>query len=169
MLKKVLLLLTIAIVASVLWFSGMETLYARALVFSTNVVLDMGGRETRLSIEKEKNIYKFRVHTRIEGRKASYIQKFGALLIPTVMLLTWQLFSAFYLKKKKALQSSIFNLGILLLLQMVFLLFLTIYHTSSVAKYLYDMMMDSFYIFALFLIIVDNFRNPIFLVQTKQM
>lgn len=168
MLKKILLLLGIAMITSTLWFSGLETVYARVLVFSSNIILDLGNRETRLSIQEENNIHLFRVHTRIEGRKANYSQKFGSLLIPTVMILSWQMFSAFYLKRKKAIQSSLFNLGILLLLQIIFLLFLTIYHSSSAAKYLYDMMMDSFYIFALFLIIVDNLRNPIFLFQNDR-
>lgn len=163
MLKKILLLLAASLIISALWFSGLETIYARVLTFSSNVVLHVGGRDSRLAIEKDAGTYYFRVNTRFDGRKAHYTQVFGSLLIPTVMILAWQSFSAFYLSREKALKATFFNLGILFSVQILFLLLLTLYHSSSLAKYIYDMMMGSFYIFALVLIIIDNFRNPFFL------
>ena len=162
MIRKIALLLSLSLLVALLWFSGHEGLYARVLVGPANAVLGIAGRETRIRVEEQNGRDVFMVHTRIDGRQAMYPQRFGALLIPTVMILSWQGFTAFYLKRRRALRSTALNFGIFLGFQVVFLLLLSAYHGSAAARYVYDMLMDSFYIVAMAIIIIDHIRHPVF-------
>ncbi len=163
LLKKIAILLAASLFVAVLWFSGLEQVYAKVLVFSTNLVMGLGGSETEISIEQQNDVYYFRVITTLKGQKGTFLQKFGSLLIPAVMIFAWQIFTAFYLKRKRALTSSAINFGIFFAFQILFLMLLTGFHSSTVARYIYEMFLDSFYIVALAIILFDNFRNPIFL------
>lgn len=161
--KKIALLMAIITVMTLIWFSGFEVFYARILVGASNVTLGMAGRESTIEVADDGETYFFRVTTIIEGRRGSYPQIFGALLLPVVMVISWQIFMAFFLKRKRWIKYTLINMGIFMAVQMVFLLLLTAYYTSDTARYLYDMMMDSFYIVALAVILVDNIRHPVFL------
>lgn len=162
-LKKIGILLGASVFVAVLWFSGLEMVYARVLVFSTNVVIGVSGSDKDIQIENQDGTKQFRVFTTRNGQRGSYPQQFGSLLIPVVMIFAWQLFTAFYLKRRRALSSSGINFGIYFAIQIVFMLLLTSIHTSSAARFIYQLFLDSFYIVALAIIIVDNFRNPVFL------
>lgn len=165
--KKTGLLVAIIMVVTAIWFSGFEPFYARFLTGTTNVVLGLGGRETRVEVEKQEEKTFFVVQTIIEGRRASYPQVLGPLLLPVVMILSWQIYMAFFLKRKRWIRYTLINFGLFLSLQVLFLLLLTAYYTSDAARYIYDMMMDSFYIFALIIILADNIRHPVFLSLLK--
>ena len=165
--KKIGLLLAVILVVTAVWFSGLEPLYAKFLAGTTNMVLGMGGRETRVEVEEQESTYLFQVHTIIEGRRGSYPQVLGPLLLPVVMILSWQIYMAFFLGRKRWLKFTLVNFGLFLSLQVFFMLLLTAYYTSGAAKYTYDMMMDSFYIFALIIILADNIRHPVFLSLLK--
>jgi hypothetical protein len=160
-LRRIGLFLAVSLVITTLWFSGLEVVYARVLVFSTNTVLSVAGSESGIRIEEEDNGYIFRVHRIIDGRQANYPQKFETLLLPTVMILAWLTFSAFYRKGKQVLVSAGTTIGAFLALQIIFLLLLTAYYTSGAAKYFYDVMLDSFYIIAMGIIILDYVREPV--------
>jgi hypothetical protein len=69
------------------------------------------------------------------------------------------------LNKKQALQSAGVNVGLFYLLQIIFLIFLTGYHTSEFQQFVYVMMVDSFYIIALVLVIKDNMLFRVFYKQ----
>ena len=56
-----------------------------------------------------------------------------------------------------------FSIALLFAFQIFFLLLLTGFHNSTLARYIYEMFLDSFYIVALAIILIDNFRNPVFL------
>jgi hypothetical protein len=127
------------------------------------MLMGFAGSDTEISIEEQNATYYFRIITTIQGTRGTFMQKFGSLLIPAVMIFAWQIFTAFYLKRKVALKSSAFNFGIFFAFQILFLLLLTGFHNSTVARYIYEMFLDSFYIIALAIILIDNFRNPIFL------
>lgn len=161
--KKTALLIAIITVMTVIWFSGFEVFYARFLVGISNVTLDITGRESTIEVADDGETFFFRVTTIIEGRRGSYPQVFGALLLPVVMVISWQIFMAFFLKRKRWIKYTLINMGVFMAVQMIFLLLLTAYYTSDTARYLYDMMMDSFYIVALAVILVDNIRHPVFL------
>ena len=163
LLKKLGLLLATSLLFAILWFVGLEMVYARVLVFSTNTVITMTGGDSEIKIEEMNGKHHFRVFKTIDGVRGSYVQQFGSLLIPVVMIFSWQLFTAFYLKRRRALSSSALNFGVYLAIQVIFMLLLTGFHTSSVAKFINILFLDSFYIVALAIIIIDNFRNPIFL------
>ncbi len=163
LIKKIGILLAASIFVAILWFAGLEQVYARVLVFSTNVVMSIGGSDTEIRIEEQNATYYFRVITTIQGTRGTFLQKFGSLLIPAVMIFAWQIFTAFYLKRKQALKSSALNFGVFFAFQILFMLLLTGFHNSNVARYIYEMFLDSFYIVALAIILVDNFRNPVFL------
>ena len=165
--RRIGLFLAVSLVITALWFSGMEIVYARVLVFSTNTVLEIAGSNTSISVKEEDGGHLFRVHKIIDGRRANYPQKFETLLLPTVMIFAWLVFSAFYRGRKQALVSAGINVGAFMALHIIFLLLLTAYYTSGAAKYIYDVMLDSFYIIAMGIVIIDYVRDPIFRTVTK--
>lgn len=167
--KKIALLLAVTLLITFLWFAGLETIYARVLSFSANTVLTITGRESNIKVEKENNIAYFLVRTQVDGRRASYPQNFETLLLPAVMIFAWQVFSLFYRSRNQVLRSAGTTIGIFLLLQVIFLLLLTAYYSSGLAKYLYDVLMDTFYVVALILIIIDYIRYPVFQNSTSVM
>lgn len=163
MVKKTVLLLASLLVVSMIWFSGFDLVYAKALTGASNTLLGLAGRETRIEVGSDNGNEFFRVNTVIEGRGASYPQTMGALLLPVVMVVAWQIFMAFFLRRKRWIKYTLINTGIFSVIQVIFLLLLSAYYTSLAAKYVYDMMMDSFYVIALVIILIDNIRHPVFL------
>ncbi len=159
--RSVTLFIITTMVFMSLWLNGLEVAYARVIVFSANSVLSIAGSESNITIEKEDDGHFFRVRRLIDGKWANYPQMFDTLLLPFVMILSWQVFSAFYRKQKHFLRSAGINIFFFLALQTCFLLLLTVYYTSSVSKYLYDVMLDSFYIIAMGIIIIDYIRYPL--------
>ena len=147
---------------AILWYAGLEVIYARILVFFTNTILDISGSETTLSMVIEEGERVFRVRTRIEGQWVTYPQRLQSLLLPTVMVFAWQVFSAIFVGGKRAWESAAANIGLLIGFHIIFLLLLTGYHTSRTAHFFYIILMDSFYIIGLLIILVDNIRNPVF-------
>ncbi len=159
--KKVALLLASILVVSIIWFAGLQTLYARILVFPANMVLSMGGGNASMSVEKEDGHYYFIVNTQIQDRTARLRQQFSTILYPTIMVLAWQVFTALALGWKKTKASAAWNLGIFLLSQVLFLLTVAHFLTTP-GMFLYEMMLENFYIIALVIIIIDSIRNPVF-------
>ncbi len=143
----------------ILWLGGLERMYASVLVFSTNVVLDVGGRDPRISLREEDGDDLFRVRFVYEGQDAHFDQKIQTLLYPTMVLLVWQLFNALSKGLRQSMVTGKWNLGLFFLFQVSFLLLLTAYHFSSAARYIYDLMMESFYVIVLAIIIFDKVRD----------
>ncbi len=149
------------LLTTLLWYAVLEQGYANLLVFTTNSVLNVSGRDSNIILEQEDGVATFRVHTVIDGQHANYPQEVQTLLLPAVMLIAWQLFAAFLRKRKQLLLSASTTIGLFIALQVIFLLLLTAYYTSSVAQYVYDVMLDTFYIIALGIIILDYIRYPL--------
>lgn len=163
--NKVLLIIVISLLVFTAWQFGMEKVYAKILVGTTNVFLSVSKEDTFIELENDNarsDTFHYKVHTRIEGRKGSYPQETGGVMQPFVIILSWQLFLFFVLKRKQALTSFLINIGIFILIQVIFLILLTGYYNSSFQQYVYTMMLDSFYIFALILVIKDNMYYHIF-------
>lgn len=156
----VLILITVLIYTG--WSRGIEVVYARILLFGTNATLSIVKNDSSIELEKADKTYQFKVRTTIDGRKASFPQVFGSLLQPFVIILSWQIFLFFGLNRKSALYSLGLNMGIYYLIQVFFLILLTGYHTSEVQKFIYVLLMDSFYIIGLVLVIKDNMLYPVF-------
>jgi hypothetical protein len=144
------------------WQNRIEPVYARILAGGANVALSIVKTDTSVGVEKENDGWQFRVQTRIDGRRASFPQVFGGLLQPFVIILAWQLFLFLALARKQALQSLWVNFGIYYLLQIIFMISLTGYHSSELHQFIYVMFVDSFYIIALVLILKDNMLYPVF-------
>lgn len=159
---KIVALIIISAIVYTGWLSGLETGYTRVLVAGTNVALSIVKKDTRIELEKINNAYQFKVRTRIEGRKASFTQPFGSLLQPFVIVLSWQIFLLIAISFKSAIKAFGVNAGIFLMLQIIFLILLTGYHTSETQKFIYVLLMDSFYIIGLVLVIKDNMLYPVF-------
>lgn len=159
--RSVVLFLLITLAITTLWFAGFEVVYARVLVFTTNTTLTIAGSESQISVNKNDDGHFFKVQRLIDGRRANYPQKFENFLLPAVMVFAWLIFSAFYRQRKHALKSAGITAGVFIALQTVFLLLLTVYYTSNIARYIYDIMLDSFYIIAMGIIIIDYIRHPI--------
>ncbi|PIQ29519.1 MAG: hypothetical protein COW63_12705 [Bacteroidetes bacterium CG18_big_fil_WC_8_21_14_2_50_41_14] len=163
--NKIILLLLISALVFTAWQSGAERVYAQVLIGTTNFFVGMAKEDTHIELEninENDKTYQYRVFTRIDGRKGNYPQETGGVMQPFVIVLSWQIFLFFVLKRKPALTSLVMNVGIFLLIQVVFLVFLTGYYNSGVQKYLYTMMLDSFYIFALILVIKDQMLYRVF-------
>lgn len=159
---KIVFLIVITIATYWFWQKGVEVYYARILLIGTNTALSLVKGNTSIELEQEDEVYQFRVRTMIEGRRASFPQAFGGLLQPFVIILSWHIFLFIALRSKLAARSLWINMGLFYLFQVVFLVLLTGYHTSEVQKFIYVMLMDSFYIIALVLVIKDNMLYPVF-------
>ncbi len=166
MLKKVGILLASILIVSALWLTGLEVVYARVLAFSTNVVLDIGGRESNITVERDTGTDLFRVHRTVDGRGSTYPQELQTIFYPTIIIIAWQVFLAFVFGWKQFIRSGKWNIGIFFLCHVIFLLLLTAYHSSETARFFYEMLIESFYVIAIVLIITDNIRNPGMFINT---
>jgi len=162
--NKIILLIAISLLIFTLWESGFEKKYEEALVSVTNVTLNIVKKDTHIKLEEtaNNNSYQFRVYTRIQGRKGNYPQETGGLMEPFVIVLSWQLFLFFVINKKTAFKLLAVNISVFMAIQVLFLYFLTGYYNSEIQKFLFDMMLDNFYIIALILVIKDNMLYPVF-------
>jgi len=159
------LLLLITFIVFTGWQAGLETVYAKLVVSTTNYTLDVIKDDTRIEYKKKSKTskdFEFVVFTRIDGRKGNYPQEVGGILQPFVIILSWQIFLFFVLKRRQAFQSLGVNFAIYLFVQILFLFLLTGYYNSTVQEYFFTMMLDSFYILSLILIIKDNMLYPVF-------
>ncbi len=159
--KKIAILFACILVVSVIWLAGLQTLYARILVFPTNIALNIGGSNASVSVEKEDGHYYFIVYTQVQEGTARLRQQFSTILYPTIMVLAWQVFIAFVLGWKKSIASARWNLGIFFLSQVLFLLAVSFILTTP-GQFFYEMMLENFYIIALVIIIIDSIRHPVF-------
>ncbi|MGB4204248.1 MAG: hypothetical protein WBJ84_01360 [Bacteroidales bacterium] len=160
--NKIIALILITVIVFFGWQNGIEVFYARVVTFGSNVVLSSIKKDTSVEVEKGETTYQFKVRTLIDNRKASFPQAFGGILQPFVIVLSWQLFLFLVLNRKSALKSLLVNFGIFYLFQVIFLILLTAYHSSEFQKFLYLLLMDSFYVIALVLVIKDNMLYPVF-------
>jgi len=161
--NKYLVLLGISMLTFIIWQWAAEENYIKVLVNATNLTIGIIDKDTQISFEKEgEHKSQFMVRTRVNGKMGSYPQQAGGAFQPIVIILSWQLFLFFVLKLKPALKSAIVNIAIFFLLQMIFLIMLTNYYTSTIQQYIFDTMMDSFYVIALILIIKDNILYAVF-------
>ncbi len=158
--KKIINIL-IVIVASglllILWFNGFAYLYAQMLKLGANILL-LFSSDTHVGLKLVENAPTFIVDTIIDGKKGSYPQKADLILLPFIMILTWQILLFFNLPLKQAIRSAIENILIFYIIQLIYVLLLTAYYNSATIKFIYDLLMDSFYIIALFLIVKDSFK-----------
>jgi hypothetical protein len=158
--KKIINIIIVIVASSLLlaaWYAGLHKIYAHILVFGTNIFL-APFQNIFLELDPESKAPVFLVHSVIEGRKGTYPQNADLILMPFIMILTWQVLLLFNLSSRDAVRSLIQNFLIFYGLQVIFLILLTQYYNSGFVKFLYDLLSDSFYIFALFLIIKDSIR-----------
>jgi hypothetical protein len=160
---KILLIFVITLVVYALWEIGLEDIYSRTLVGASNIVLSITKDNTHIELEKTINDdYQFRVHTMVTDRKASFPQEIGGLLQPFIIILSWQIFLFFVLTPKSALKSLAINIVVFMIIQIFFLHILTGYYNSDTNKFIFNSLLDTFYIFALILIIKDNLLYNVF-------
>ena len=140
-----------------LWFIGFDWLYAQLLRLGANIILIFSG-DTSVGLKLVDDAPTFIVETVIKGKKGSYPQKADLILLPFIMILTWQILLFFNLSRKQAVRSALENIIAFYVIQLIYVLLLTSYYNSSAIKFVYDLLMDSFYIIALFLIVKDSFK-----------
>lgn len=167
MLKRILILLSSILLVTAAWFAGTEALYARLMVSATNVTLMGSGSEVRIALEEENGKHLFRVHTFVGDKRASFPQYIQSLLYPTILLLAWLLFLLFTMGWQHSLRSVKWTLLPFFILHIIFLLLLTGYHFKPAARFFFDILLESFYVIALALIIIDNIRYPVFSRNTQ--
>jgi hypothetical protein len=159
--QKVIINILIVIIASGLllffWFNGLDWLYAQLLRAGANVLLLFSG-DTHVGVDIVKGAPTFIVDTVINGRKGTYPQKADLILLPFIMVLTWQILLFFNLPRKYSIRSAVENILVFYIIQVIYVLLLTSYYNSSAIKFIYDLLIDSFYIIALFLIVKDAFK-----------
>lgn len=159
---KILVLLAITIAMFIVWQVGYEAIHAKILTGTTNACLKLAGSDKSIKYEVQDAIPIFRVYLIKDGQSTRFPQEIGPLLQPTVIVLAWQLFLFFVLKTRQALRLLLINLVIFIAFQVFFLICLTGYHTSGFQRFMYGLMVDSFYVIALILVIKDNIFHPIF-------
>ena len=159
--QKIIINILIVIGASLLllifWFNGFDWLYAQMLRLGANILL-VFSNDTHIGLKIVDNAPTFIVDTIVQGRKGSYPQKADLILLPLVMVLTWQTLLFFNLPIKNAIRSAVENLLAFYIIQLIYVVLLTAYYNSAAIKFVYDLLMDSFYIIALFLIVKDAFK-----------
>jgi len=158
--KKIINILIVIISSGlllILWFHGLDWIYAQMLRIGANIFL-LFSSETHVGLEVTDNSPTFIVETVINGRKGSYPQKADLILLPFIMVLTWQILLFFNLPRRHAIRSAIENILIFFVIQLIYVLLLTSYYNSGTIKFIYDLLLDSFYIIALFLIVKDAFK-----------
>jgi hypothetical protein len=139
------------------WIHGLNWVYAKILTFISDVFLFISPH-TNIHVEKKEDEIYFIVDTIINGRKGSYPQKATLIILPFVMMLTWQILLFLNIHWRKALRSSIENIVIFILIQVIYILMLSDYYNSDTDKFFYHLLIDSFYIIGLFLIVKDAIR-----------
>jgi hypothetical protein len=140
-----------------LWFNGFAYLYALLLKLGANIFF-IFSHDTNVGLKLVENAPTFIVNTLIDGKKGSYPQKADLILLPFIMILTWQILLFFNLSLKHAIRSAIENITVFYLIQLIYVLLLTGYYNSTGIKFIYNLLIDSFYIIALFLIVKDSFK-----------
>jgi hypothetical protein len=163
--NKFILLLLISAITFAGWMMGMEKVYIRFLLGTTNISLSIFSEGSRIDLEETidmKDPYHFKIHIVVDGRKGFYLQKIGTLLQSFVIILSWQLFLFFVLNVKTAVKSLVINIGIFLIIQSVFLILLTNRYSSEHAIFISALFLSSFSIIAIVLIIKDNMLYPVF-------
>jgi hypothetical protein len=141
----------------VLWFNGLDYLYAQILRLGANILLVFSS-DTSIGLKISDDAPTFLVQTMINGRKGTYPQKADLILLPFIMILTWQILLFFNLARRQALRSSLENILVFYIIQLIYLLLLTSYYNSDTIRFIYNLLLDSFYIIALFLIVKDAFK-----------
>ncbi|HNQ83378.1 MAG TPA: hypothetical protein PLW31_12235 [Bacteroidales bacterium] len=154
---NILIVIGASAILLLLWFNGFSWLYAQMLRIGANILLVFSG-DTSISLKMVDNAPTFVVDTIINGKKGTYPQKADLILLPFIMILTWQILLFFNLPAKKAWRSAAENIITFFIIQLVYVLLLTGYHNSSGVKFIYDLLLDSFYIIALFLVVKDAFK-----------
>lgn len=141
----------------ILWFNGFAYIYAQLLKLGVNILL-LFSSDTHVGLKLVDNAPTFIVNTIIDGKKGSYPQKADLILLPFIMILTWQILLFFNLPLRQATRSAIENILIFYIIQLIYVLLLTAYYNNAAVKFIYDLLIDSFYIIALFLIVKDSFK-----------
>lgn len=168
--KKIINILIVLAASSlllVLWFQGLNRIYAHSLVFGTNIFLSPFP-DIYLEVDPEIEAPTFVVHSVIDGRTGQYPQEGKLVLMPFIMILTWQILLLFNLSTRDAVRSLIENVLIFYFIQVIFLIFLTQYYNSGFIKFIYNLLMDSFYIIALFLILKDTVRFRLIRIRQRE-
>ncbi|MFO8148652.1 MAG: hypothetical protein R6U03_14795 [Gillisia sp.] len=160
MLKKIIIWVIASVLITLIWVNGFEKFYAHLLAFLVNTLKALSGSETYVDVTGDSGDLAFMVHTNIEGRKGFYPQKVQAILFPGIIVFSWFSVLIYTLPRKTAVTQSVINSGIFLFFQLVFMLLLTFYYTSTFARFLYHIFLESFYIIALFLILKDCIKFP---------
>ncbi|MFN2394106.1 MAG: hypothetical protein ABR597_00295 [Bacteroidales bacterium] len=160
MLKKIIIWIAASVLITLIWVNGFERFYAHILAFLLNTMKAVFGGDANVGVTSDSGDLVFMVHTLIDGKKGFYPQKVQAILFPVIIVFSWFSVLFYVLPAKIAAKQSMINFGIFLFFQMVFMLLLTFYYTSSFARFLYHIFLESFYIIALFLVLKDCIEFP---------
>lgn len=160
MLKNVAVLILSSVIVVLLWFSGLEKVYAHVLVFFSNVILGILSNSNSLELISQEGEPVIIVTTVLHGAKGNFPQKLQSLLLPTVILLCWFPLLFLHLTKRTAILQSLKSLGLFFLLQVVFMLILSSYYHFAFSRYLFYLFIEAFYIIAIVIIIKDSLQFP---------
>lgn len=149
-----------------LWFNGFDWIYAQMLRIGANVIL-LFSQDTHVGLKIVNDAPTFMIETVVDGRKGSYPQKADLILLPFIMILTWQILLFLNLPMKQAGRSALENIITFYIIQLIYVILLTAYYNSGAIKFVYDLLLDSFYIIALFLIVKDAFKYELIGIAKK--
>lgn len=151
------LVIGISAILLLIWTMGLNWVYAKFIAFLANVFLFFSS-DTTLKVDEHLGELSFIVETLIKGKKGTFPQAAGLIILPFIMMLTWQILLFLNIQWRKALRSTIENLSVFIAIQVIYLLILTGYYNSGTDKFFFHLLIDSFYIIGLFLIVKDAVR-----------
>ncbi len=152
----------------VAWQAGLEAMYAKALVSTTNLTLGITKDYDHIKYEEVNGLYQLRVFIEVDGRRGNFVHEPGSMTQPLITIFSWQIFLFFVLRRSYAFKALGINIGIFFLLQVIFLNLLADYYTSELKQYIFMTIDDSFNIIALILILKDNMLYPVFWRNTRR-
>lgn len=161
MIKNILIIFLAALVLYILWISGLQKVYAYFIYYMVYLPIQ-AVPETSLSLSMDMGKPIYTVTSMISGKEYSWSLSGELFLLPIVLLLSWQIFLFTTLPWKKALKIMRNNVLTLVLFQMLYLIFLSLYWKSAAIRLVHDMMNNNIIIIVVFLIIKDCIRNRLF-------
>lgn len=158
MIKNVVIVFLSALILFVLWTLGLENIYAYFLYYLVFLPVE-AVPNTSLTLTTDTGYPLYAVSSIINNESFTWSLSGELFLLPIVLLLSWQVFLFTILPRKKALRICRNNILVLVVSQMFYLFFLTLYWKSDTIRVIHDMMNNNLIVIVVFLIIKDTIKN----------
>lgn len=150
MIRNILIILLSVSILYFLWGRGLEKAYAHSLKTGVNVCF-AAKKDVKAEIKEDNG----KLMMYLYYDKSGWREPLETIILPFIVLLSWQIFVFFHANAKKAAKIGGRNLLIFFSIQVLFLLLLYGMNSSDTAVFLFRLLKNSFGIVVLFMIIWD--------------